>query len=146
MQDPLYWLAVWHTKRGTIDLYIRSVRAARPAEQPPAYCFFKTNSRSIYFIPCFLILRMETKPVAYDSSARPKTCRRDEELTQIRSHINVEVERADNVLRTTLPRITRSAPFLPVSRLGARSCREPISLPISITEETHETLDIELDL
>jgi hypothetical protein len=40
------------------------VRAARPAESPPLFCFFKTNSRSIYFIPCFLILRMETKPVA----------------------------------------------------------------------------------
>jgi hypothetical protein len=50
------------------------------------------------------------------------------------------------VLRTTLPRITRSAPFPPVSRLGARRCREPVSLPINTTEETHETLDIGLGL
>jgi hypothetical protein len=50
------------------------------------------------------------------------------------------------VLRTTLPRITRSAPFPPVSSRGARRCREPVSLPISTTEETHETLDIGLSL
>jgi hypothetical protein len=50
------------------------------------------------------------------------------------------------VLRTTLPRITRSAPFPPVSSRGARSCREPVSLPISTTEETHETHDIGLGL
>jgi hypothetical protein len=49
-------------------------------------------------------------------------------------------------LRTTLPRITRSAPFPPVSSRGARRCREPVSLPISTTEETHETLDIGLGL
>jgi len=49
-------------------------------------------------------------------------------------------------LRTTLPRITRSAPFPPVSSRGARSCRRPVSLPISTTEETHETLDIGLGL
>jgi hypothetical protein len=65
---------------------------------------------------------------------------------QIQSRSNVEVERADNVLRTTLPRITRSAPFPPVSSRGARRCREPVSLPISTTEETHETLDIGLGL
>jgi hypothetical protein len=45
-----------------------------------------------------------------------------------------------------LPRITRSAPFPPISSRGARRCREPISLPISTTEETHETLDIGLGL
>jgi hypothetical protein len=50
------------------------------------------------------------------------------------------------VLRTTLPRITRSAPFPPVSSRGARRCREPVSLHISTTEETHETLDIWLGL
>jgi hypothetical protein len=56
-----------------------------------------------------------------------------------RSHISI-------LLRTTLPRITRSAPFPPVSSRGARSCREPVSLPISTTEETHETHDIGLEL
>jgi hypothetical protein len=50
------------------------------------------------------------------------------------------------LLRTTLPRITRSAPFPPVSSRGARRCREPVFLPISTTEETHETLDIGLGL
>jgi hypothetical protein len=65
---------------------------------------------------------------------------------QIWSRSNVEVEHADNVLRTTLPRITRSAPFPPVSSRGARRCREPVSLPISTTEETHKTLDIGLGL
>ena len=50
------------------------------------------------------------------------------------------------MLRTTLPRIIRSVPFPPVSSRGARSCREPVSLPISTTEETHETRDIGLDL
>jgi hypothetical protein len=50
------------------------------------------------------------------------------------------------VLRTTLPRITRSAPFPPVSSRGARTCRRLVSLPISTTEETHETLDIGLGL
>jgi hypothetical protein len=50
------------------------------------------------------------------------------------------------VLRTTLPWITRSAPFPPVSSRDARRCREPVSLPISTTEETHETLDIGLGL
>jgi hypothetical protein len=50
------------------------------------------------------------------------------------------------LLRTTLPRITRSAPFPPVSSRGARRCREPVSLPISTTEKTHETLDIGLGL
>jgi hypothetical protein len=34
-----------------------------------------------------------------------------------------------------LPQIIRSAPFPPVSRLGARSSRGPVSLPISTTEE-----------
>jgi hypothetical protein len=49
--------------------------------------------------------------------------------------------------RTTLPRITRSALFPPVSSRGARSCRkEPVSLPLSTTEETHETHDIGLCL
>jgi hypothetical protein len=65
---------------------------------------------------------------------------------QIQSRSNVEVERADNVLRTTLPQITRSAPFPPVSSRGVRRCRELVSLPISTTEETHETLNIGLDL
>jgi hypothetical protein len=65
---------------------------------------------------------------------------------QIQSRSNVEVERADNVLSNTLPRITRSAPFPPVSSRGARNCREPVSLPISTTEETHETHDIGLSL
>jgi hypothetical protein len=50
------------------------------------------------------------------------------------------------LLRTTLPRITRSAHFPPVSSRDARSCRGPISLHISTTEETHETHDIGLDL
>jgi hypothetical protein len=39
------------------------------------------------------------------------------------------------VLRTTLPRITRSAPFPPVSSRGVRRCRKLVSLPISTTEE-----------
>jgi hypothetical protein len=65
---------------------------------------------------------------------------------QIQSRSNVEVEHADKVLRNTLPQIIRSAPFPPVSSRGARSCREPVSLPISTTEETHETLDIGLGL
>jgi hypothetical protein len=39
------------------------------------------------------------------------------------------------VLRTTLPRITRSAPFPPVSSRGVRRCRQPVSLPTSTTEE-----------
>jgi hypothetical protein len=50
------------------------------------------------------------------------------------------------LLRTTLTRITRSAPFPPVSSRGARSCREPVSLPISTTEETHKTQNIGLGL
>jgi hypothetical protein len=50
------------------------------------------------------------------------------------------------LLRTTLPRITRYTPFPPVSSRGAKSCREPVSLPISTTEETHETHDIGLGL
>jgi hypothetical protein len=50
------------------------------------------------------------------------------------------------LLRTTLPRITRSAPFPPVSSRGARRCRELVSLPINTTEKTHETLDIGLGL
>jgi hypothetical protein len=54
--------------------------------------------------------------------------------------------RASFLVRTMLPRITRSAPFPPVSSRGARRCREPVSLPISTTEETHETLDIGLGL
>jgi hypothetical protein len=65
---------------------------------------------------------------------------------QIAFRSNVEVERADNVLRTTLPRITRSAPFPPVSSRDARSCRGPVSLPISTAEEKHKTLDIWLGL
>jgi hypothetical protein len=50
------------------------------------------------------------------------------------------------LLRTTLPRITRSAPFPPVSSRGARRCRELVPLPISTTEKTRETLDIGLGL
>jgi hypothetical protein len=50
------------------------------------------------------------------------------------------------LLRTTSPWITRSAPFPPVSSRGARSCRRPDSLPISTTEETHETQDVGLGL
>jgi hypothetical protein len=50
------------------------------------------------------------------------------------------------LLRTTLPRITRSAPFPPVSSRGSRSCRGPVSLPISITEETHERQYVGLGL
>jgi hypothetical protein len=50
------------------------------------------------------------------------------------------------VLRTTLPRITRSAPFPLVSSRGARSCRELVSLPIITSEETHKTHDIGLGL
>jgi hypothetical protein len=37
------------------------------------------------------------------------------------------------LLRTTLPRINRSAPFPPVSSRGARSCKRPVSLPRSTT-------------
>jgi hypothetical protein len=51
-----------------------------------------------------------------------------------------------SVLRTTLPRITRSAPFPPVSSRDARSCRWPVSLSISTTKKTHETQDIGLSL
>jgi hypothetical protein len=58
----------------------------------------------------------------------------------------VEEDEWLNVLRTTLPRITRSASFPPISSRGARRCREPVSLPISTTEETHETLDVGLGL
>jgi hypothetical protein len=32
------------------------------------------------------------------------------------------------------------------SSRGARRCREPVSLPISTTKKTHETLDIGLGL
>jgi hypothetical protein len=39
------------------------------------------------------------------------------------------------LLRTTSPRITRSALFPPVSSRGVRSCREPVSLPKSTTEK-----------
>jgi hypothetical protein len=45
-----------------------------------------------------------------------------------------------------LPKITISALFPPVNSRGARSCRELVSLPISTTEETHETHDIGLGL
>jgi hypothetical protein len=65
---------------------------------------------------------------------------------QIQSRSNVEVECADNVLRTTLPRITRSTPFPPVSSRDARNCRGLVSLPISTTEETHKTHGIGLGL
>jgi hypothetical protein len=65
---------------------------------------------------------------------------------QIQSRSNVEVERADNVLRNTLPRITRFAPFPPVSSRDVRSCRRLVSLPISTTEKTHETQDIGLGI
>jgi hypothetical protein len=50
------------------------------------------------------------------------------------------------LLRNTLPRITGSAPFPPVSSRDARNCRGLISLPISTTEETQETQDIGLGL
>jgi hypothetical protein len=50
------------------------------------------------------------------------------------------------VLRTTSPRITRFAPFPPVNIRDARSCRGPVSLPISTTEETREIQDIRLGL
>jgi hypothetical protein len=50
------------------------------------------------------------------------------------------------VLRTTLPRITRSALFPLVSSRDARSCRGPVSLSISTTEETHKTHGIGLGL
>jgi hypothetical protein len=43
------------------------------------------------------------------------------------------------LLRTTLPRITRFAPFPPVSSRCARSCRRSVSLSKSTTEKTHET-------
>jgi hypothetical protein len=42
-------------------------------------------------------------------------------------------------VRTTLPWITRSASFPPVSGLGARSRGRPVSLPRNTTEEKHET-------
>jgi hypothetical protein len=58
---------------------------------------------------------------------------------QIWSRSNVEVERVDNVLRTTLPRITRSAPFPPISSRGIRRCREPVFLPISNRGNTRDT-------
>jgi hypothetical protein len=65
--------------------------------------------------------------------------RRKYTATQARTHTMT-------LLRTTLPRITRSAPFPPVSSRDVRSCRELVSLPINTTEETHETLDIGLGL
>jgi hypothetical protein len=43
------------------------------------------------------------------------------------------------LLRTTLPRIARSAPFPPVSRLGVRRYGWPVSLPISTTDSTRDT-------
>jgi hypothetical protein len=43
------------------------------------------------------------------------------------------------VLRTKIPRITRSALFPPVNRLGARRRRRPVSLPRSTTENTLDT-------
>jgi hypothetical protein len=58
----------------------------------------------------------------------------------------VTATRGTTVLVTTLPYITRSAHFSPVSSRGARRCRELVSLPINSTEETHETLDIGLGL
>jgi hypothetical protein len=51
-----------------------------------------------------------------------------------------------SLLKTTLPWITRSAPFPPISSRGARSYRGTVSLPISMIEETHETQDIGLGL
>jgi hypothetical protein len=68
-----------------------------------------------------------------------ETCRLDEELMQTWSHSNVKVERVDNVLRTTSPWITRSAPFPPVSRLGARRCGRLVSVPRSTTKSTQDT-------
>jgi hypothetical protein len=58
----------------------------------------------------------------------------------------VSCMRRSVLLRSTSPRITRSAPFPPVSSRGARSCRVPVSLPINTTEETHEIQDIGLGL
>jgi hypothetical protein len=60
----------------------------------------------------------------------------------LRAALSVSPSLSQNLnpmLRTTLPRITRSAPFPPVSSRGARSCRVPVSLRISTTEKTHET-------
>jgi hypothetical protein len=64
------------------------------------------------------------------------------------AHVTLDapVGKVLSLLRTTLPRITRSAPFPPVSSRGTRNCREPVFLLISTTEETHETHDIGLGL
>jgi hypothetical protein len=78
--------------------------------------------------------------------ARPETRRLNEEVMQICSHSNIEVERADNVLRTTLLRITSSAPFPTISRLGMRSCGRLVSLLFSTTEKSHRRHDIGLGL
>jgi hypothetical protein len=42
-------------------------------------------------------------------------------------------------LKGCIGRIYGGAPFPPISSRGARSCRVHVSLPISTTEETHET-------
>jgi hypothetical protein len=78
--------------------------------------------------------------------ARPETCRLNEEVMQICSRNNIEVECPDNVLRTILPRITISAPFPAISILGARSCGRHVSLPWSTTEKAHRRHDIGLGL
>jgi hypothetical protein len=50
------------------------------------------------------------------------------------------------LLTTTLPRITRSTHFPPISRLGARSCGRLVSLLRSIIEETRERQYVGLGL
>jgi hypothetical protein len=57
---------------------------------------------------------------------------------------NIEVERADNMSRTTLPWITRSAPFPPVSSTIARRCGRPVYLAQKHDRETHETRNVGL--
>jgi hypothetical protein len=60
-------------------------------------------------------------------------------LQQRTEQLSCDSKNKLELLRTTLPQITRSAPFPPVSSRGARSCRVSVSLPISTTDNTHET-------
>jgi hypothetical protein len=79
------------------------------------------------------------KPVAWDSSARPEDLPAWRRIGANLISQQRRVERADNVLRTTLPRIARSAPFPPVSRLGVRRCGWPVFLLINTTDSTRDT-------
>jgi hypothetical protein len=52
----------------------------------------------------------------------------------------------EEIVENYVTRITRSAPFPPVSSRDARSYRGLVSLPISTTEEIHKTHGIGLNL